>query len=106
MTTKNPAARKPAKRAKSPAMAPNMPDDPVMRARWQAIKAAGGATHVGKALGFTKGEAVRLWYVDRHPTAAQARKLVELSGNMVSLAQILPEAFAGLTAKELGYVPA
>lgn len=87
------------------ATAPGMPTDPVRRARWVAIKAAGGASHVGRALGFKKGEAVRLWYVDRDPTAEQARKLIELCGGAATLADVLPSAFAGLTAAELGYAP-
>ena len=93
------------KRAKAMPSAPGMPTDPVRLARWQAIKAAGGASHVGRALGFKKGEAVRLWYVDRDPTAEQARKLVHLAGGVVSLAQVLPGAFDGLTVAELGYSP-
>ena len=106
MSTNSTTRRKPAKRDKALPMAEGMPTDPIRRARWQAIKAAGGASHVGRTLGFTKGEAVRLWYVDRDPTAEQARKLVQLSGGVVSLAQILPGAFADLTAAELGYQPA
>lgn len=96
--------KKPARRKATPA-APGMPTDPVRLARWQAIKAAGGASFVGRALGFKKGEAVRLWYVDRDPTAEQARKLVELARGTVSLAQVLPSAFAGLSVAELGYAP-
>lgn len=106
MTTKDTARGKRAKRKPELPMAAGMPTDPVRLARWQAIKAAGGASHVGRALGFKKGEAVRLWYVDRDPTAEQARKLVELSRNAVTLDQILPTAFAGLTVADLGYVPA
>lgn len=98
-------SKTPRKRAKPLQSAPGMPTDPVRLARWQAIKAAGGASHVGRALGFKKGEAVRLWYVDRDPTAEQARKLVELARGTVSLSQILPGAFANLTTAELGYTP-
>lgn len=86
--------------------APGIPTDPVRLARWQAIRAAGGATHVGRALGFSKGEPVRLWYVDRDPSAEQARQLVKLAPGVATLAQILPSAFADLTAAELGYQPA
>ncbi len=98
-------SKTPRSRAKTQQAAPGMPTDPVRLARWQAIKAAGGASHVGRALGFKKGEAVRLWYVDRDPTAEQARQLVSLAGNVVTLAQVLPSAFAKLTAAELGYSP-
>jgi hypothetical protein len=87
-------------------LAPGMPADPVRRARWIAIKAAGGASHVGRTMGFTKGEAVRLWYVNRDPTPEQARKLVQLSGGAATLQQILPAAFDQLTVAELGYQPA
>lgn len=104
MSSTSKAAMKPARRAKLQT-APGMPEDPVLRARWQAIKAAGGASFVGRALGFKKGESVRLWYVDRDPTAEQARKLVELSQGAATLHQILPGAFAGLTEAELGYRP-
>ena len=89
-----------------PVLAPGMPDDPVRRARWIAIKAAGGASHVGRALGFTKGEAVRLWYVDRDPTPKQARELVRMCAGAATLQQILPDAYDGLTVAELGYAPA
>lgn len=95
----------PRKRAKPVDTAPGMPTDPVRLARWQAIRAAGGASHVGRALGFKKGEGVRLWYVDRDPTPEQARALVRLSGNVVTLPQILPGAFEGLSVSELGYSP-
>lgn len=97
-----------AKRAKAMQLAPGIPTDPTLLARWNAIKAAGGASHVARALGFKKGEAVRLWYVDREPTAEHARKLVELvklSGGSTTLAQILPGVYANLTAAELGYTP-
>lgn len=82
-----------------------MPNDPVRIARWQAIRAAGGASHVGRIMGYQKGEAVRLWYVNRDPTAEQARKLVEMSGGAVTLEQILPSAYGKLTKAELGYAP-
>lgn len=96
----------PRKRAKPLQAAPGQPTDPVRLARWRAIKMAGGASHVGRALGFSKGEAVRLWYVDRDPTAEQARKLVELVDGAVTLREILPSAFDGLSAQHLGYAPA
>lgn len=101
-TPSKPASRK---RAKALPQNPGMPTDPVRLARWQAIKAAGGASYVGRVLGFKKGEGVRLWYVDRDPTAEQARKLIELSRGAATLEQILPGAFANLTAAELGYTP-
>jgi hypothetical protein len=105
--TKSTSTKRPARaKAKPVPLAPGMPTDPVRLARWQAIRAAGGASHVGRALGYTKGEAVRLWYVDRDPTAEQARKLVQLSQGAATLQQILPAAFDGLTAAELGYAPA
>ncbi len=90
----------------APAPADNMPTDPVYLARFQAIRAAGGASHVARQLGFSKGEAVRLWYVSRDPSPEHARQLVAMCGNIVNLQQILPAAFAGLTAVELGYEPA
>lgn len=93
------------KKAEQLQRAPRMPTDPVKLARWQAIKTAGGASHVGRVLGFTKGEAVRMWYVNRDPSAEHARKLVELSGGTVSLSQILPSAYSDLTVDELGYQP-
>lgn len=94
-------------KAKPPALpvAPGCPDDPVRAARWRAIQAAGGASHVARAMGFKKGESVRLWYVDRDPTPEQARKLVAMTDGAIKLQQILPEAFAGLTVHELGYQP-
>lgn len=82
-----------------------VPTDPVLRARYMAIQAAGNAATVGRAMGFTRGETVRLWYVNREPTAQQARKLAELGNHQVPLAEILPEVFGDLTTKELGYTP-
>ena len=73
-----------------------------------AIQAAGGASHVARVLGRERGEGVRRWYVDLHPTAEQARLLVELAtaaGHKVSLQEILPGTYAGLTKRELGYTP-
>ena len=84
---------------------PGIPTDPVRRARFLAIQAAGGASHVGRELGYAKGETVRLWYVDRDPTPEHARKLVAMSQGAATLAEILPDAYKGLTAKELGYRP-
>lgn len=104
MTTTQPKARK--KQARNAiTRPPGMPHDPVKQARWRAIRMAGGASFVGRELGFSKGEAVRLWYVDRDPTAEQARKLVELVDGAVTLREILPAAFDGLTAAHLGYTP-
>jgi len=85
-----------------------VPTDPVLRARYLAIMAAGNYTVVGKAMGFTRGEAVRQWCQegsDRHPSPEQARKLVEMCGNEFTLEQILPGVYQGLSVKELGYRP-
>ena len=93
-------------KAKALPTPPGMPTDPVRRARWTAIRAAGGASHVGRTLGYTKGEPVRMWYVSRDPSPAEARKLVAMCQGAATLAEILPDAFKGLTAAELGYRPA
>ncbi len=84
---------------------PEMPDDPVRRARFVAIRAAGGTVRVARAIGKKSHETVRRWYTDTDPTAADARVLVRLCDNVVTLDQVLPDAFAGLTQAELGYVP-
>lgn len=77
-------------------------------ARRAAIQAAGGASHIARELGRERGEGVRRWYVDLHPTPEQARLLVQMAadaGHKVTLAEILPGAYAGLTKKALGYAP-
>lgn len=84
---------------------PELPDDPVRRARYVAIRTAGGTVRVSRAIGKKSHETVRRWYLDTDPTASDARVLVKLCANVVSLQDILPEAFAGLTATELGYLP-
>ena len=74
---------------------PDLPADPVRRARFVAIRATGKKTH----------ESVRRWYVNTDPSPADARTLVKLCDHVVTLQEILPDAFAGLTAQELGYQP-
>lgn len=84
---------------------PELPDDPVRRARFVAIRAAGGTVRVARATGKKTHESVRRWYVNTEPSAADARTLVQLCDYVVTLPEILPGAFAGLTAQELGYQP-
>lgn len=84
---------------------PELPEDPTRRARYVAIRAAGGTVQVARATGKKSHETVRRWYIDTDPSAADARKLVELCGNVVTLQDILPDAFKGLTPEELGYQP-
>ena len=88
----------------------NKPADPigVNEARKLAIQAAGGASHIARTLGRERGEGVRRWYVDLHPRPEEARHLVKLAaeaGHKVTLAEILPDTYAGLTKRELGYTP-
>jgi hypothetical protein len=85
---------------------PALPEDPIRRARYVAIRAAGGTVSVARAIGKKSHETVRRWYVDTDPTAGDARTLVRLCDNVVKLDQILPDAFANLTQAELGYAPA
>lgn len=84
---------------------PELPEDPVRRARYVAIRAAGGTVRVARAIGKKSHETVRRWYVDTDPSAADARTLVSLCGGVVKLPDVLPGAYAGLTMEELGYVP-
>lgn len=84
---------------------PELPSDPVRRARFVAIRAAGGTVRVARAIGKKSHETVRRWYVDTDPTAADARVLVRLCDHVVTLREVLPGAFADLTAAELGYQP-
>lgn len=84
---------------------PELPEDPVRRARYVAIRAAGGTVRVARAIGKKSHETVRRWYVDTDPTAADARTLVQLCGNVATLQEILPDAYANLTTDELGYQP-
>ena len=84
---------------------PELPEDPIRRARYVAIRAAGGTVRVARAIGKKSHETVRRWYVDTDPTAADARTLVKLCDNVVTLPEILPDAYAELSAQELGYSP-
>lgn len=84
---------------------PELPEDPVRRARYVAIRAAGGTVRVARAIGKKSHETVRRWYVDTDPTAVDARTLVRLCDGVVKLPEILPDAFAGLTVDELGFQP-
>lgn len=85
---------------------PELPDDPVRRARFVAIRAAGGTVKVAQAIGKKSHETVRRWYTDAEPSAADARVLVRLCDGVVKLPDILPAAFGALTLAELGYHPA
>lgn len=84
---------------------PDLPEDPVRRARYVAIRAAGGNVGVARAIGRKSHESVRRWYVDTEPKASDARTLVKLCDNIVTLREILPSVFEGLTVEELGYTP-
>lgn len=84
---------------------PELPEDPVRRARFVAIRAAGGTVRVARATGKKTHESVRRWYINTEPSPADARKLVQLCDYVVTLQEILPDAFGQLTAQELGYQP-
>lgn len=84
---------------------PELPSDPTRRARYVAIRAAGGTVRVARAIGRKSHETVRRWYTDTDPAPKDARALVRLCGGVVTLKDILPDAFEGLTVAELGYTP-
>lgn len=84
---------------------PDMPTDPVLRARFIAIRTAGGNVKVARAVGLKNHGSVRRWMIDGTPSPEQARALVKLCGNVVSLADILPDVYGGLSVTELGYAP-
>ncbi|QYW06370.1 hypothetical protein HXXDennis_49 [Xanthomonas phage HXX_Dennis] len=86
---------------------PELPLDPVLRARYVAIRSAGGVTKVAQGVGLQNHESVSRWWknTNSHPKPEQARKLVKLCGGVVTLQEILPSVYGGLTCKELGYTP-
>jgi hypothetical protein len=84
---------------------PELPEDPMRRSRYVAIRAAGGTVRVARAIGKKSHETVRRWYIDTDPTAEDARTLVKLCDYVVPLPDILPGAFGNLTTQELGYTP-
>lgn len=84
---------------------PELPEDPVRRARYVAVKAAGGTVRVARAIGKKSHETVRRWYIDTEPTPADARVLAKLCGHAVTLKDLLPAAYDQLTTTELGYAP-
>lgn len=84
---------------------PELPDDPVRRARFVAIRAAGGTVRVARATGKKTHESVRRWYINTDPSPADARTLVQLCDYVVTLQEVLPEAYGNLSPQELGYQP-
>jgi len=82
-----------------------LPTDPVMRARCIAIRTAGGTSKVARAMGLKNHRSVSRWMESYDPRPEQARILVKLCGNVVTLADILPTVYADLTSDELGYQP-
>lgn len=84
---------------------PDLPEDPVLRARFIAVRTAGGVSKVARSVGLVNHQSVRRWFGDGAPSPQQARQLVALCGNTVTLQQLLPDVYGGLTAEELGYSP-
>lgn len=85
---------------------PTLPTDPVLRARCIAIRTAGGTSKVARAMSLKNHRSVSRWIEHGHdPKPEQARILVKLCGNVVSLADVLPGVYGGLTTLELGYAP-
>lgn len=82
-----------------------LPADPVMRARVVAIRIAGGNSMVARAIGLKNHESIRRWTINTDPKPEHARILVQLCGGVVTLSELLPSVYGGLTADELGYQP-
>jgi hypothetical protein len=83
--------------------ASDIPKDPAKRAAYVAIKVAGGTVKVAAALGYSRSETVRRWYVDRDIPPHQARRLVVLCGGIQKLPDLLPDVYGKLSHTELGY---
>lgn len=84
-----------------------IPADPK---RTSAIRAAidhlGGLNKAAKLLGYATGERVRQFYAFGLPVPAEkCRRFVAVSDGRLTLAQLRPDIYAGLTARELGYKP-
>lgn len=77
----------------------------VMLARQKAVEAAGGSSKVARELGTSRVylDSIRFRGADINPRIA--RQLVAMTNGAVTLKQIAPDQFGGLTAKELGYTP-
>ncbi len=70
------------------------------------IGAAGGTVVIAKALGFASAESVGAWYrLGRLVPAEKARQFVAMTNGTITLQQIRPDLFGGLTTSELGYTP-
>lgn len=71
-----------------------------------AIKAAGGTPKMARALGYSTAERVRQFYARGTGVPAEkARAFVAASNGAVTLLQVRPDLYAGLTVEELGYAP-
>lgn len=86
--------------------------DKVRASRLKAINEAGGVTHVARTLGVSRPVIERLLNGDSRPGRSGsnldpriARGIIALCDGKVTLKQIAPETFKGLTVKELGYTP-
>ncbi len=77
----------------------------VMAARVKAVEEAGGSSHVARELGVSRVYLDDIRYRGLKIDPRIARGIVALAGGKVTLQQIAPDQFKGLTVKELGYTP-
>lgn len=71
-----------------------------------AIAAAGGLTRMAEFLGYRTGERVRQFYAfGTGVPAEKVRAFVAAAQGVVTLSQVRPDLYAGLTEEELGYRP-
>lgn len=71
-----------------------------------AIAAAGGVTRMAEFLGYRTTERVRQFYATGTGVPAEkVRAFVAAAKGVVTLHQVRPDLYAGLTVEELGYKP-
>lgn len=98
MTEQEPA-RRPRRSAKEISATPEA------QAVRRAVKIIGGTTQTGRLFGVSQ-QAVQKWTEDpsrMHPLTA--RKLSQLVEYQVTVAEMQPDVFRGLSVEELGYLP-
>lgn len=82
----------------------DLPADPVDRARLVAIRVAGGSSKVAREINRSRGYVDKM-YAGGTMEAKEARVLARMTDGVVTLRELLPDVYGGLTTKELGYTP-
>jgi len=89
---------------KSPAHLPA--DEARARKIRSAVRAAGGTVKLARALGYQTAESIRKFYaMGVEVPAEKCRAFVAEAKGSITLYELRPDIFAGLSTQELGYKP-